>query len=403
MRAAAAVWLVLFAVSWADQPAAAPREAAQRVRVATFNVSLNRPRAGQLANELRGTAEADVQKIAAVLQRVRPDIVLLNEFDYDAAGAALQNFEQNYLAVAQAGGEPLQFKHRYIAEVNTGEPTGIDMNRDGRSDGPNDAYGFGRFPGQYGMVVLSQWPIAADQVRSFRRFLWRDMPDALLPRLPESGESYYSPEQLAIFRLSSKSHWDLPIQLGGRTLHLLACHPTPPAFDGPEDRHGCRNHDEIRLWADYIVPERAGYLVDDAGARGGLETGASFVIVGDLNSDPLDGDSAEGAIKQLLEHPAINVSFIPQSAGALAAAEASGRRNSSQRGDPRHDTADFSSPNGPGNLRVDYVLPSKNLKVESGGVFWPTPDDPEAALSTASDHHLVWIDLVWPAIAGDRR
>ena len=38
----------------------------------------------------------------------------------------------------------------------------------------------------------------------------------------------------------------------GKTFHLLASHPTPPVFDGDEDRNGKRNHDEVRLIADYI-------------------------------------------------------------------------------------------------------------------------------------------------------
>ena len=57
-----------------------------------------------------------------------------------------------------------------------------------------------------------------------------------------------------MFRLSSKSHWDVPIRIGRETVHFLVSHPTPPVFDGPEDRNGTRNHDEIRFWADYVGP-----------------------------------------------------------------------------------------------------------------------------------------------------
>ena len=35
------------------------------------------------------------------------------------------------------------------------------------------------------------------------------------------------------FRLSSKSHWDVPLSIGGRTVHFLVSHPTPPVFDDP--------------------------------------------------------------------------------------------------------------------------------------------------------------------------
>ena len=69
-------------------------------------------------------------------------------------------------------------------------------------------------------------------------------------------------------------------------------------FDGPEDRNGTRNHDEIRLWADYVLPSRSGYLYDDQPP--GRAQAGRFVIMGDQNADPFDGDSVAGAAQQLL-------------------------------------------------------------------------------------------------------
>jgi hypothetical protein len=85
-------------------------------------------------------------------------------------------------------------------------------------------------------------------------------------------------------------------------------------FDGPEDRNGRRNHDEIRFWADYVTPGRtSAYVYDDAGRRGGLEPGALFVIAGDQNSDPLDGDSVPGAAQQLIDPQWLPVGGFPTS------------------------------------------------------------------------------------------
>ena len=58
------------------------------------------------------------------------------------------------------------------------------------------------------MVLLSKYPIVEEDVRTFQNFLWQDMPNALLPDDPTTPEpnDYYSPEELAEFRLSSKSH-----------------------------------------------------------------------------------------------------------------------------------------------------------------------------------------------------
>ena len=66
--------------------------------------------------------------------------------------------------------------------------------------------------------------------------------------------------------------------------------------------------------------------------------------------------------------------------------------NDDHLSDPMFDTADFGDV-APGNLRVDYVLPRKNMKILDSGVFWPTTDDPLSSLVTASDHRLVWITV----------
>jgi hypothetical protein len=110
-------------------------------------------------------------------------------------------------------------------------------------------------------VLLSRFPIDAARVRTFRKFLWRDMPGALLPDDPATpaAADWYSPQELAVLTLSSKNHWDVPVKIGKRTVHLLISHPTPPSFDGPEDRNGRRNHDEVSFWRDYITRGANGF------------------------------------------------------------------------------------------------------------------------------------------------
>jgi hypothetical protein len=57
------------------------------------------------------------------------------------------------------------------------------------------------------------------------------------------------------------------VKVGGKTIHVLASHPTPPTFDGAEDRNGKRNHDEIRFWRDYISEKTSNYIYDDKGKK----------------------------------------------------------------------------------------------------------------------------------------
>ena len=372
---------------------------ANAIRVATFNASLNRDREGQLADDLATSDNKQVRNVAEIIQRIRPDILLVNEFDYDLAGRSVTLFQENYLAKEQNGTQPIHYAHRYFASVNTGVPSGVDLDNDGQvASEPgsrgygNDAFGYGVFPGQYGMVIYSKYPIDPAAVRQFGANLWKDQPGALLPERPD-GSNWYSPEALKVFRLSSKNHWDVPVTIGGYLVHLLVSHPTPPSFDGPEDRNGRRNHDEIRLWADYLAGgPRSVYL----GSPSPPET---FVILGDQNSDPVDGGSVPGAIGQILDHPKVAAQIVPTSPGGAEASRLQAEANVNQRGNPAEDTADFDD-RAVGNLRADYVLPSKDLTIVGSGIFWPEVADPLHRLVqmtpvvASSDHRLVYLDLV---------
>lgn len=402
------VAFVLLAVAFAS--------AAERtLRVATFNASLYGEREGEVLNRLRNGNDSQARHLAEIIQRIRPDVLLLNEIDYDPAGETVKAFCEKYLAVPQhvsqaPGGpaEPIEYAYWHAAPSNTGRHSGFDLDRDGHIEETpgSDAYaadcwGYGRYQGQYAFAILSKFPIDREAIRTFQSFRWKDMPHAMLPddSMTPNPDDWYSADELKDFPLSSKNHCDLPIVVGDRVIHLLVSHPTPPVFDGEEDRNGRRNHDEIRLWKDYVGPANlAAYIYDDKGNRGGLAKREPFVILGDLNSDPHDGDGPAG-IRQLIASPKVLDYAPPESAGSTEQARLQGGANANHRGDPGHDTCDPADKPGPGNLRIDYVLPSANLAVSDSGVFWPTSDDPLFRLVgvhpfPSSDHRLVWADIL---------
>lgn len=363
----------------------------KKVRVATFNVALDRNSPGQLATELvNGSAQA--RNVAHILQQVRPDIVLLNEFDHQGEAAPLATFCQDYLAVGKQG---IDYPYRYLVPSNTGVLAPVALSGEGVPTLPMDGLGFGHFAGQYAMVVLSRFPLLFEQMRSFQHFLWRDMPNAKLPHTPHGA--YYSQSVLDILPLSSKNHLDLPVRLpNGAQLHLLASHPTPPIDEGPERRNSCRNHDELRLWHDYIRPAKSEYLYDDHGRRGGLAPGSHFVILGDLNADPIDGDGFREGIQRLLSDTSVNKAVA---LGDLRAKSRGGyalKLSHSRSGSPKYWTHSQ-------GLRLDYVLPSAEMKVRATGVYWPLPNKADSELfwnqrgwparRASSDHRLVWLDI----------
>jgi endonuclease/exonuclease/phosphatase family metal-dependent hydrolase len=379
------------------------------LRIATFNVAMGLQAEQQLGQALSHGQDLRLRQLAEILQRVRPDIVLLNEFDYDPNFEAADLFNANYLAMSQNGQQSIEYPYSFRAPVNTGLDSGMDLDDDGTEHEPEDAYGYGTFPGQYGMLVLSRFPIRFEKSRSFQHFLWADMPAARRPRNPD-GSFYYSDEIWSQLRLSSKSHWDLVIDIEGRELHLLAYHPTPPVFDGPENRNGLRNFDETRFWLEYLQDSANEFIVDDEGQSGGLQQGSAFVIAGDLNADPFDGDSFEGTITQLLDSPLIDNSCIPKSAGGVEASVVQAGSNLKHNGDSATDTSDFNDEY-TGNLRLDYLLPSHGLAIRDCGIFWPqqSEDTHKSGEDThqlsedthqlvhhlvgVSDHRLVWLDI----------
>lgn len=391
---------------------------ADTVRFATYNASLNRNAAGELANELATPGSSQPAAVAEVIQRVNPDILLVNEFDVDLSGKTAADFQKNYLGQSQNGQAAVDYKYVYVADSNTGVVSGFDLNNDGVTAGAgdaggfpyaNDSYGFGTFQGQYGFAVFSKHKLDTANIRSFQKFLWKDMPGNLLTNDPSAGtdnlNTYYSADEIAALRLSSKNHVDIPVIINGQTVHVLASHPTPPVFDGSEDRNGKRNHDEIRFWADYVASQ--GYFYDDQGRVGGLANGERFVIMGDMNADPYDGDSYKGAINQLLNSALINgsdsdASVTPAGSGGVYEAGAQAGANADHKGNPAFDTADFGfagpgqPDKAPGNLRVDYVLPSvSGLDYQGGGVFWHAKGEAPYPLANypTSDHRLVYVDL----------
>lgn len=310
--------------------------------------------------------DAQIAAIAQIVTQTRPDVLLLTDFDYDLDGLALAAFTE---MLSDAG---LPYANSFALRPNTGMATGVDLDSDGWRGDARDAMAYGRFAGDGGMAILSRFPIDAAGARDLSQILWRDVPGAVMPVVENAAEI------AEIQRLSHGGHWIVPIMLPDATpLSLLVFSASPPVFDGPEDRNGLRNRDELLLWT---------HVLD--GVYGPPPDG--FVIAGNANLDPVDGDGYAAVMADFLRDPRLQ-DPAPRSAGARLAADAD------HGGDPGFDTADW--PDGkPGNLRVSYILPARDWQVTDTGVFWPAPDDPLAGLLgsdglSAGAHRLVWVDI----------
>lgn len=346
----AAVSIFVFFCLWLSTPAWA-----DTLRMATFNTELKRDGPGLLLRDLtRGDAQADA--VAQVIAEVAPDILLLQNVDYDSELRALDALRR---LIADKGQD---YATIFALMPNSGMATGLDLDGDGRLGEPEDSQGYGAFTGQGGMAILSRWPVDLEAVQDFSALLWRDLPDALLPT-HEDGTAFHSAEVQGVLRLADVAQWAVPVEHDSGVITLLAFHANPPVFDGPEDRNGRRNHDQLRFWQHYLD-----------GAFGAAPK-ERFVLLGDANQDPEWGEGIKAGIRGLLADPRIQDVLPLRPDGA-----------------PREATVHWPRVTPP-TKRVSYVLPSLDWTVTASGVHWPMDGAAARLAETASRHRIVWVDL----------
>lgn len=309
--------------------------------MALFHAELNRKAPGLLFRDiLRG--EGDARLAAQRIASSKADVVVLLGFDYDYHLVALQAFSD---LIAEAGG--WRYPDLFTLRPNTGLPTYLDMDGDGKTGKAGDAQGYGRFSGEEGMAILSRYPIDREAVQDFSDRLWASFEWADLPEV--NGQLFPSGAAYEVQRLSTTAHWVVPVILpNGQTLSVGAYHATPPVFDGPEDRNGLRNADETRFWGKYL----------DQNPK------VPLVIAGDANLDPLRGNGRREAIRELLDHELVNDPFPADTV-----------------------TVDWSDID-LGHMRVDYILPTNHWTVLDTGTVLPS-----TANRDESRHALIWVDL----------
>ncbi len=307
--------------------------------------------------------DPQITAISEIIRQVSPDVLVLTDFDWDHDGLALAAF-------ADLLGAPT-YPHRYAPRPNSGAPSGFDLDQNGYLGDARDAWGYGRFTGDGGIAVLSHLPFDTAGIQDFTALIWQDMPDATLPVAPD-GTPFWPADLTAQLPLSTTAHVILPVVTNAGTIDLMIWSATPPVFDDAEDANGLRNRDELRLWEQQIEQRTR-----------------PFIVIGNANLDPADGEGDSAAMAEFLNDPRLQDTG-PRSRGGDTS-------DPTQSGNPAHDTASWPD-NPPGNLRVSYVLPSRDLRVTGSGVFWPTPDDAATALlgndgRLAGPHRLVWVDI----------
>ena len=251
------------------------------IRFAAFNLSFDRGSLIELLTQLAQTREQQqsliskyesgetlteeetallkavmqIRNVAEVIQRTDPDVLVLAEFNNDGAAEnnqGLIDFQNNYLSHAQhADVSSISYKYTKNIPTNTGLQSGYDLDRSGKAEGPDDAWGFGIYHGQYAFSVFSKIPFDEESYRTFQNFKWKDMEgeknieivncDGELPDGLQCGDPWYTEDAWNAIPLSSKNHIDLPVilQVNGKEvrIHFMASHPAPPISNNPANHN----------------------------------------------------------------------------------------------------------------------------------------------------------------------
>lgn len=358
----------------------------EKVRIAQFNL--------REMTTYKLMTQTDVQANAAaeIIARFSPDILSINELQFDIQGIpsasspgapsntswggfnvpGAENPKRLGDRVHAAGGPSYENLFQSVGNSGfywQGSTLGLDW---------YILRGWGEFPGRFNTAILSRFPILVDQVRVIADFAWEDLPDNKIALMKTETGIDVPPG----FPLFEKALNIVPVQLGDVVLHLVLLHPVAPAFD-PINTY--RNYDELhalRLFLDGQLPGVEPLPAD-----------AKFVIIGDLNADPEEGDSIGGAIQQILSHPDVTNVF-PAGSGTKGKG---GKYNSYLSGCGRDDGSTVTDPGAKYQMQLDYVLPSKNLGEPLDSLlFWPNhttdPEDFELRCQ-ASDHSFLYVDL----------
>lgn len=349
-----------------DSVAGAARDggSAASLTVATVDADLSRDGEGDLAADLAAHDDAQAIELSEAVQSERPDVLVVTGVDVDADGDVVASLRDDYFAVGRGERSGIRYDYSYAAQTNVGQPSGTDLDGDNVVGGAGDAYGNGDFAGQRSLLVFSTRPIDTANVRSFNSMLWKDLPGN---QLSASGLGSVAGDSIP---LQSTSVWDLPLRVGGQTVHIVATATT----SGTSPADALRRADQLRFLREYVSGSASlSSIADDKGREGALPAGSRVIVTGALGQEAAGtaaGQLLDGTV--LVDPTTASLSELGSTWWGTAMARLQAGAESS-----RVDADGVGS-------RADFVLPSTSLNAVSSGSV-------EAIDRAGSTHRLVWL------------
>lgn len=361
-------------------------------RIAQFNLR-------ELSTDkIVATSHPQVDAAAKIVARFHPDVVCLNEMQFDIANVPTSGMPGAKSAKPGTFSTAESNATRIAARIAAENPEAIypyaliTVGNSGFAwSGPrpstepgSDWYslrGWGEYRGRFNTIVLSKFPIVTDQVRIITDVAWDAIPKNSIAQM-KTDTGLDVPAGYPVFE---KSLNVIPLDIHGKTTYLVMSHPTAPAF---WSINPYRHEDELRALALFLDGQLPGVE--------SVPQGSPFVLIGDLNADPEEGDSRPGAIARVLAHDRLEPWF-PEGAGTMGK---NPTFNTYVSGCGKGDGSSVGDPSSRFQMQIDYILPSKEIgRAQGGAVFFPNRAESQEDFDLAcraSDHMFLYVDLPNP-------
>jgi len=291
-----------------------------------------------------------LKKVKEIVSLYEPELLFINEIQYDIDGAPNDNFKTN--------GENLnklnsilgtQLKYISFYPANTGKNAKRNSQGEYYSD-PNspgardfaDQVNFGTIPHQYSSGLLSKYPIVEEKV--ITDIEWKAFNPQIDLTKFTTGDGKALPSDMELF---DKNFLDVTLDVKGKMIHVIVLHTVPAYhFGNKKSPNYLRNRDQLRFLEWYL----SGKTDIDVTLLGIKPIkGESFIAAGDWNVDPTSDNPGSAVLKRIFDksNPWISPSEM----------------------DFTNEGSGYSPK--PFRLMLDYLISSKDLNFDQGKIIHP--------------------------------
>ena len=193
-----------------------------------------------------------LQAVRNILLRLRPELLSLNEVQYDLPGVPDSSFvtsgENLNKLSAQFGmaGAASVFYPANTGALSEPRPDGTYVVSSPTAEERqlySDPLNFGMFPAQYSTGLLSLKPVG--RVKEYSQILWSQVSPTLDLSQFNDGNGQPLPEDMLLF---DKNFTHVEIQFQGKPLHVIVFHSVPAFhFGNDKSPNYQRNKDQLRF------------------------------------------------------------------------------------------------------------------------------------------------------------